>query len=134
VEGLRNLTISSPPGPPMDLTIKPFEEGVAPPCAVGVPALSMVEGPPWVDPDPEVPEDSSFSPDESSDSGYFLKSSKKTSTGGLGKSLSPARNRRGRKSNIHKAQSRARMDLVEGKQISIEKALRAGKGRKKGRK
>jgi len=80
VEGLRNLTISSPSGLPLAFSINP--------CVVG---------------------------------GF---TSKKISTGGLGKSLSPVRIRRGRKSNLHKAQSKAKMDLVEGKQLSIEKALR----------
>lgn len=38
------------------------------------------------------------------------------------------------KSNLHKAQSRAKVDLLEGKQLSIEKALRAVNARNKGRK
>jgi len=97
--------------------------------------LSLEDAPPCVDPDPGEPvEDSYLSPDESTDSGYFLRSSKRNPSGGLGKAMSLVRKSRGRKSNIHKAQSRAKVDLVEGKQLSIEKALRAVNARKKGRK
>jgi len=61
VEGLRNLSISSPPGHPMAIFIKPIDEGGAPPCADGVPTLSLEEDPPWVAPDPGGPEDSYLS-------------------------------------------------------------------------
>ena len=79
-----------------------------------------------------LPEASCSSPSESTDLGYFLRSSKKTTTG-LGKVSSPVRRGRGRKTNLFKAQSRAKVDLQEGKQQTIEKALRAEKAGNKGR-
>ena len=86
-----------------------------------------------LDPDPEIPpEDSCHSPPDSADSGYFLRSCLKPSSG-LGKLSPPVRRGRGRKTNIFKAQSRAKEDLLGGKQLSIEKALRAEQAKKKGR-
>ena len=88
-----------------------------------------------VDPDPgDTQEEDYLSPIESQDSGYFLRSCKKASSAGLGKASSPARKGRGRKSKLYKAQSRSKVDLLEGKQLSIEKELRAMNARKKGRK
>ena len=78
------------------------------------------------------PEAFSSSPSESTDLGYFLRSGKKPTTG-LGKVSPPVRRGRGRKTNISKAQSRAKVDMREGKQQTIEKALRAEKARNKGR-
>jgi hypothetical protein len=67
---------------------------------------------------------------ESSSTRYFLRSQKRApSTGGLGKEeiSSLDRGGRGRKSMFSKAQSKARIDLLAGKQQSIEWALRASK-------
>ena len=86
-----------------------------------------------LEPDPDfLLEESCPSPPDSTDSGYFLRSCHKLSTG-LGKNSSPVRRGRGRKTNLFKAQSRAKEDLLGGKQLSIEKALRAEKAKKKGR-
>ena len=79
-----------------------------------------------------LPEESCPSPPDSTDSGYFLRSCHKLSVG-LGKNSSLVRRGRGRKTNLFKAQSRAKEDLLGGKQLSIEKALRAEKAKKKGR-
>jgi len=68
---------------------------------------------------------------ESSDTGYFLRSCKKPAGGGLGKGSVQARAGRGRKSHISKAKTRAKLDLESGKQLSIERALRAVKAHKK---
>ena len=86
-----------------------------------------------LEPDPGTPcEDSCPSPTESSDSVYFLRSRSKTASG-LAKS-SPVRRGRGRKTNLSKAQSRAKEDLLDGKQLTIESGLRAKKAMKRGRK
>ena len=86
-----------------------------------------------LEPDPEsLPEESCTSPSESTDSVYFIRSCLKPPSG-LGKVSSPVRRDRGRKTNLFKAQSRAKEDLLEGKQQSIEKALRAKKAKRKGR-
>jgi len=141
VEGLRNLYISGLSGPPSFFPLGPSELAPGP----STDSLALTKDPSQV---PFLPEDSVFlepdpgdpleegylSPTESMDSGYFLHSCKKPSSAGLGKSHSPVRKGRGRKSNFHKAQSRAKVDLLEGKQLSIEKALRAGNAKKKGRK
>ena len=71
---------------------------------------------------------------ESSESGYFLRSSLKKSGGGLGKDQQPVRKGRGRISHLSKAQLRAKADLREGKQLSIERALRAVNARRHVRK
>ena len=85
-----------------------------------------------LEPDPvSLPAESCPSPPDSADSGYFLRSCQKPSSG-LGKNPSPVRKGRGRKTNLFKAQSRAREDLLGGKQISIEKALRVEQAKKKG--
>jgi len=78
-----------------------------------------------VDPAPGSPPDGVLSPSVKRGSGYFLRSTIKDSSAGLGKSLPVVGKGRGRKSNLHKAQSRARVDLMEGKQLSIDMALRA---------
>jgi hypothetical protein len=51
--------------------------------------------------------------------------------GGLGKEVISSLDRggRGRKSMFSKAQSKARIDLLDGKQQSIERALRAPRPR-----
>ena len=77
-------------------------------------------------------EESCPSPSASMESGYFLRSCHKP-VQGLGKCSSSVRKGRGRKTNLSKAQSRAREDLLGGTQISIEKALGAEKALKKGR-
>ena len=76
---------------------------------------------------------SPLSPSESSDSGYFLRSCSKGSSRGLGKFALPNPRGRGWKSHIAKAQSKARKDVLEGKQQSIERELRAMHAQKKGR-
>ena len=58
-------------------------------------------------------------------SSYFLSSGTKIHPGGIGKDSLPMSRGRGRKSFMAKAQSRAQKDLSEGKQLSIERALRA---------
>jgi len=68
---------------------------------------------------------------EGSDSGYFLRSCRKPTSGGLGKGSEPSRPGRGRKSLLSKAQTKAKMDLVSGKQLSIEGALRAVKAQER---
>ena len=97
--------------------------------------FSLEDTPPVsVDPDPgDTQEEDYLSPTESQDSGYFLRSCKKASSAGLGKATPHSRKGRGRKSKLFKAQSRAKVDLVEGKQLSIEKALRAVTAKEKGR-
>ena len=85
------------------------------------------------DPDPvSLVEESCLSPSDPADSGYFLRSSQKPLLG-LGKNSASVRRGGGRKTNLSKAQSRAKEDLLGGKQISIEKALRAEQAKKKGR-
>jgi len=133
VEGLRTLSIEDPSGHIKNLPLTPPSDGLVPHLEVEAPVLALIEGPPGEDSINEEIATPPLSQDESSDSGYFLRSCKKISNGGLGKDIPPARSKRGRKSNLHKAQSRARMELVDGKQLSIEKALRAGKGRSRGR-
>ena len=56
--------------------------------------------------------------------GYFLRSGKKNPHGGLGKDSLPVSRGWGWKYFLAKAQSRAQKDLTEGKQLSIERALR----------
>ena len=86
-----------------------------------------------LEPDPVLPiEVSCPSHSDSSDSTYFLRS--RTKTSGLAKVPLSVRRGRGRKTNLSKAQSRAKEDLIEGKQHSIESALRAKKAMKRGRK
>jgi len=134
VGGLRPFTMEDPSGHYISSTIPPPLDGMASHVESEAPVVAILEGPHREGSFVEEIDTPSPSPDESSDSGYFLRSCKKTSSGGLGKVFPPARSKRGRKSNLHKAQARARMDVVDGKQVSIEKALRAGRGRARGRK
>jgi len=146
VEGLRNLSLSGPSGSEgsrLSSCVRGEEVlGLCPPINPSSVVLltdydSVREGPSPVllDPDPgDSPDGVSPSPPDKLGSGYFLRSSKKDTSAGLGKSLPVASKGRGRKSNLHKAQSRARMDLMEGKQLSIEKALKAVNAKKQGRK
>jgi len=133
VEGLRTLSIEDPSGHFKSLPVITPSDGLVSHLEAVTPGLALIEGPPGEDSIIEEIATPPLPQDESSDSGYFLRSSNKVSIGGLGKVTPPARSKRGRKSNLHKAQCRARMDLVDGKQLSIEKALRAGKGRSRGR-
>ena len=73
------------------------------------------------------------SPPDSSDSGYFLMSCFKVAFGGLGHVANLVSKGRGRKSFTVKAQSKAKKDHLEGKQQSIERALRAVHAQNKGR-
>ena len=82
-------------------------------------------------PVPALIDNGSLKPHTSTDSGYFLRSGKKVITGGLGKDYHPVSRGRGRTSFLAKAQTRARRDLHEGKQLSIEWALRAVQAQKK---
>ena len=138
---MRKLSLSGQSGPSMPLPV-PFIPAEAAPGLDAHPAATItafdlipsVEEPSIavLEPDPEIlPEESCPSPSDSTDSRYFLRSCKKPSSG-LGKVSSPARRGRGRKTNLFKAQSRAKEDLLEGKQQSIEKALSAKKAKKKG--
>ena len=65
-------------------------------------------------------------------SGYFLRSGTKHPLGGIGKDPPLGPRGRGRKSFLAKAQMRAKVDLSERKQLSIERALRAVQAQKKG--
>ena len=124
---------------PLPLLLNSQEHGPGSPSAEST-ALPIVPLPALINssavvmsPEPVFPlEESSPSPPDSSESGYFLRSCQKQSYG-LGKSSSPVRRGRGRKTNLSKAQSRAKEDLLGGKQLSIEKALRAESAKKKGR-
>ena len=75
---------------------------------------------------------SPLSPSRYSDFGYFLRSCTKVASGGLGKQSIQTPRGRGRKYFIAKAQSQERKDLLEGKQQSIERVLRALHAQKKG--
>ena len=148
IEGLRNLSFSGRVGssfPPFVPTSTPppvpspyiVEVDSAPAgLALSAPELFLAVTEPssvCLEPDPGTPcEEPCPSPTESSDSVYFLRSRSKT-VSGLAKS-SPVRRGRGRKTNLSKAQSRAKEDLMDGKQLTIESALRAKKAMKRGRK
>ena len=80
--------------------------------------------------EPTLP-DSICSPTESSDSGYFLRSCTKGGTRGLGRNPVGATRGRGHVSHLARAQSRAKKDVQDGKQLPINKALRAMNSRKK---
>ena len=140
VEGLKKLSLSGP----LDEVFVSLIDARARVSSdlVGVPVepildLSAVNSP--LTTEPEVPPEPgpgkgveslvSSSP-ESSESGYFLRSYSKKSGGGLGKEHQPVRKGRGRISHLSKAQPRAKNDLREGKQLSIERALRAVNARK----
>jgi len=146
VEGLRNLSLSGPlgsEGTRLSSCVRGEEVlDLNPPFKPSSVVMVTDIGSGWegtsnapVDPDPGTSPDRVFlSPPDMPGSGYFLRSSKKDTSAGLGKSLPVARKGRGRKSTLHKAQSRARVDLMEGKQLSIEKALRAVNAKHPGRK
>ena len=72
-------------------------------------------------------------PTESYDSSYFLCSYTKICSGGLGKYHVGIPRGRGRISLLAKAQSRAKKDVLVGKQISIDRTLRAVHAQKKGK-
>jgi len=94
--------------------------------------VSLESPPKALSPDPKTPEvEKGLSSAESSDTGYFLRSCKKPAGGGLVTGSVQARAGRGRKSHMSKAMSRAKLDLDSGKQMSIERALRAVKARKR---
>ena len=144
IEGLRKLSLSGHSGTPLSLPAHHVFADTFPGMA-SQPSIASVAVEPVImpamdepssvvlEPDPVfLPEESCPSPPDSSDSRYFLRSCHKLSTG-LGKNSSPVRRGRGRKTNLFKAQSRAKEDLLGGKQLSIEKALRAEKAKKKGR-
>ena len=76
---------------------------------------------------------SPHSPHGSIESGYFLRSGKNVFNGGLGKDSQPVSCGRGHKYFLEKEQSQARKNLNEGKQLSIERVLRAMQAQKKGR-
>jgi len=145
IEGLQKLSLAGPSGSvvsrlctnyvgkePLGLTPCLDYPSVSPPvdCTSVVGVLPHV----LIDPDPgDSSDEGLLSPSDSLESGYFLRSCKKASSAGLGKSAPPGRKGRGRKSYLQKAQSRARVDLLEGKQQTIEKALRAENAKKRGR-
>lgn len=64
--------------------------------------------------------------------GYNLRSSAKKGAGGLGKGKSPSARGRGRIFFLEKAQDRAMLDVHDGRQISIDRALRASHSLKPG--
>lgn len=108
VEGLKNLSLSSRP-PRTSNSLPIF-------------LVASFEGLPIsLDPDPTVAEmDPNLSPLDSSDFGYFLRSSAKKASGGLGKGKNPTSKGRGRKLYLAKAQSKAKLDLQDGKEELIE--------------
>ena len=144
VEGLKNLSLSGPSDEGFVSTtvdrVRVSSE------LVGVPVepifdLSAVNSPLATDPDMPLEPDPRkgveglvLSSPKTSELGYFLRSCSKKSGGGLGKDLQPVQKGRGRISHLSKAQSRAKNDLREGKQLSIERALRAVNSRKHVRK
>ena len=146
IEGLRNLSLSGrsssslpllvpPPFPVEDALGKNFLSGAV--ITANAPDLfHAVEEPSSVnlEPDPESPlEVSCPSHSKFSDLTYFLRSRTKSASG-LAKFPLSVQQGWGRKTNLSKAQSRAKEDLLEGKQHSIESALRAKKAKKRGRK
>ena len=64
--------------------------------------------------------------------GYNLRSSAKKGAGGLGRGKLPAARGRGRISFLARAQDRAMLDVHDGRQYSIERALRARQSLKTG--
>lgn len=64
--------------------------------------------------------------------GYNLRSSARKGAGGFGRGKSPAARGMGRISFLARAQDRAMMDVHDGRQISIERALRARQSLKSG--
>ena len=135
VEGIKNLSIS---GLSFDGFVSSKDDWVRVSSALGgIPDEPTVEpstefspltSDPTLAPEPDPGrggEDLGLSSPETSESGYFLRSSLKKPGGGLGKDQEPLRKGRGRTSHLSKAQSWAMDDLREGKQLSIERALRA---------
>ena len=116
VDGLKKLTLN-----PIELRSPIFAAFVEepPPGPILEPILQDLVSP--------------CSPIESSDLGYFLCSCTKFSSAGLGKDPLGTIRGRGRISHLVKAQSRAKKYVLEGKQISVDRALRAVHARKKGR-
>ena len=95
-------------------------------------SAALVEKPP---PGPVIEPvllDSNSSPTTSSHSSYFLRSCTKGGSRGLGRNPTASARGRGRVSLLAKAQSRAKKDVLEGKQILIDRALRAVNSCKKG--
>jgi len=145
IEGLQKLTLAGPSGSDVS---RFCSDMVGKELAGLTPRLDYLSGTPLVDsssdlgvlphvlvdPDPgESSDEGPLSHSDSLESGYFLRSCKKASSAGLGESAPSGKKGRGRKSNLQKAQSRARVDLLEGKQQTIEKALRAENAKKRGR-
>ena len=64
--------------------------------------------------------------------GYNLRSSAKKGAGGFGRGKSSSARGRGRISFLAKAQDRAMLDVHDGRQISIDRALRASHSLKPG--
>ena len=146
IEGLRNLSLSIRSSFSMPLLVSPpfpveDELGLISPPGTVITAIApdlchAIEEPSSVilEPDPDSsPVVSCPSHSESSDSSYFLRSRTKLASG-LAKVPTSVRRGRGRKTNHSKAQSRAKEDFLDGKQHSIESALRAKKAKKRGRK
>ena len=144
VEGLKNLSIS---GLSFDGFVSSKDDWVRVSSSLGgIPDEPTVEpstefspltSDPTLAPEPDPGrggEDLILSSPESSDSGYFLRSSLKKTGGGLGKEQQTVQKGRGRISHLSKAQSRAKADLREGKQLSIERELRVVNARKHVRK
>ena len=75
--------------------------------------------------DSGVIEEGSPKQDTCVSSGYFLRSGTKYPLGGIGKDPPLVPRGRGRKYFLEKAQAKAKLDLSKGKQLSIERALRA---------
>ena len=118
MDGIKNLTLSSQP---LELP-----SPISAACIEEPPLDSVLE--------PIVVEVYSLSsPHGSIDSGYFLCSCTKGSSEGLGKATVETPRGRGRISHFAKAQTKTRKDLLDGKKLSIEKALRVVHSQKKGK-
>jgi len=135
MEGLKNLSISGPTeegfvaslggrGGDLKLKVGSVTEPNVEPSASK--AFLIEEAPPILEPDPGIEAEGMADPSPANDeAGYFLRSRTKKGEGGLGKDPPSVRRGRGRISNLSKAQSKAVRDLRDGKQLSIERALRA---------
>jgi hypothetical protein len=130
------LSPSLPPLPPLITVLPSFPPpSLPPPMSALSPASSSsllpLESPTSLS--APALEDSTTSSSDTSSRRYFLRSLNREHSGGLALDPTPTeKSGRGRKSLISKAQKKARIDLLAGKQVSIERALRArrtlGKG------
>jgi len=122
------ISPSLPPLPPMGTILPSFSPPSSlPPCPSPSPtsyaSFLPLKSPAM--PSAPISEDSTTSLSDTSSRRYFLRSLNKEHSGGL--SLDPIlaeKSGRGRKTLISKAQKKAKIDLLVGKWVSIERALR----------